>query len=157
MSTSGFVYILSNETMPGIVKVGKTRRLPTDRSSELYTTGVATPFVVEFSMYSRDVDHFELAVHVELEDYRVNKGREFFKLSIDEAILKTISVFLYDFDHDVVHADFAIDPGNHAWYTHVCGVEPPDLVQVIDMLPEASWKHAAALLYEKRVNRKEHV
>lgn len=44
----GFVYVLFNDSMPGMVKVGLTTRLPEDRSHELSNTSVPTPFKVVF-------------------------------------------------------------------------------------------------------------
>ena len=36
----GYVYILTNPSMPGLVKVGKTTNTPNQRMSELHSTGV---------------------------------------------------------------------------------------------------------------------
>jgi len=36
--TVGFVYVLTNESMPDLVKIGYTSRLTEDRAQELYTT-----------------------------------------------------------------------------------------------------------------------
>ena len=45
-----YVYVLSNESMPGHVKIGFTRSNPIDRAKQLSSsTGVASPFNVEFS------------------------------------------------------------------------------------------------------------
>jgi hypothetical protein len=45
----GYLYVLVNSSMPGLVKVGKTARSPTQRADELSgVTGVATPFIVAF-------------------------------------------------------------------------------------------------------------
>ncbi|MBF6353622.1 GIY-YIG nuclease family protein [Nocardia higoensis] len=44
--TTGFVYILTNKKMPGLVKIGMTGRLIGDRVRELYNTSVPVPFEV---------------------------------------------------------------------------------------------------------------
>jgi len=45
MNEHGIVYVLTNPTMPGLVKIGKTSRDSVmARLSELYTTGVPLPF-----------------------------------------------------------------------------------------------------------------
>jgi len=44
----GFIYVLSNEAMPGIVKVGITEKLAEDRAKKLHGTGVPLAFDVEF-------------------------------------------------------------------------------------------------------------
>jgi hypothetical protein len=44
----GFVYILSNKKMPGLVKIGCTTRPVVERTAELNSmTGVPAPFVLE--------------------------------------------------------------------------------------------------------------
>ena len=46
----GYVYILSNPVMPGLVKIGMTERENLDaRLKELYSTGVPVPFVCEYA------------------------------------------------------------------------------------------------------------
>jgi hypothetical protein len=76
----GFVYVLSNPAMPGLVKVGRTDRLPTQRAIELQTTGVPSPFVIEFAMWFPDPSRVEIIAHHELDDYRVSESREFFRV-----------------------------------------------------------------------------
>lgn len=46
--STGFVYVLSNPTMPGLIKIGMTDRLITKRVGELQSTGVALPFEIEY-------------------------------------------------------------------------------------------------------------
>lgn len=39
------VYVLTNPSMPGLVKIGKTtQKEVSERMTQLYTTGVPTPF-----------------------------------------------------------------------------------------------------------------
>lgn len=46
----GIVYILSNEAMPGLLKIGLTTRKDLSaRLRELYTTGVPVPFRCEYA------------------------------------------------------------------------------------------------------------
>jgi hypothetical protein len=86
--SSGFVYVLSNPSMPGIVKIGKTTRLPSDRASELYkqSSGVPEQFKVEFAMWTQDCDDIESCVHESLDEFRVNQSREFFSVAVFEAV-----------------------------------------------------------------------
>jgi hypothetical protein len=86
---SGYIYVLVNSAMPGLVKVGKTTRLPSDRAQELSTaTGVATPFVVAFEHAFADVDTVERLVHSEMEQrgFRESKNREFFRVASSEVV-----------------------------------------------------------------------
>lgn len=75
---SGWVYILSNESMPGLLKVGFTKNLPESRAQELYQTGLPYPFVVEYKVYTSNPYAIEQRAHRKLVEYRVAKNREFF-------------------------------------------------------------------------------
>jgi hypothetical protein len=86
---SGFLYILSNPTMPGLVKVGKTTRDPSERVKELSAaTGVPTPFLLVYYQPVEDCDYAEQWAHAELErrGYRPNSDREFFMAPVHEAV-----------------------------------------------------------------------
>jgi hypothetical protein len=86
---AGFVYVLVNSAMPGLVKVGKTSRLPADRATELSgVTGVATPFIVAFEQYFIDCEAAEEYVHTSLAraGYREAPNREFFRAPTNEVI-----------------------------------------------------------------------
>jgi hypothetical protein len=83
----GFVYVFSNPAMPGLLKIGSTEKLPTERGSQLYTTGVPEPFVLEFAMWCEHHRQVEAETHEELNDYRVASGREFFRVSVQRAII----------------------------------------------------------------------
>lgn len=150
----GFVYILVNEAMPGLVKIGKTKRMPTERSIELFTTGVPQPFVVKFALFTGDMNRLESDIHYELSDCRVSSSREFFRIGEDEAIKSLIGVFLMDFDSEIVYSDYVMDRGNLARYRHESGCYPPDVVQVIDMFTPEEWKSAYQRLLKKRESRK---
>lgn len=85
---AGFIYILSNELMPGIVKIGFTERTVAERVSELSShTGVAVPYREEESFPVTDPIMIEKAIHERLWKYRVNQNREFFRLSPNEAAI----------------------------------------------------------------------
>jgi len=146
---SGFVYLLRNETMPGLVKVGKTTRLPDDRSDDLFTTGVPAPFEVLAAVYSDDMDALERTVHEELSAVRVSDRREFFRIEPAEAIKTLMDCFLCDYDMRAVLVDEAIDPGDLNSYARICGAHPWDVRQIIDEITPAAWKAATALHKEK--------
>ncbi len=83
---TGYVYILINQSMPGLLKIGKTTRNSRDRARELSTSGVPTPFQVAFEIFSEDHEKLEHDIHRQLNDFRVATNREFFKYPIDKAI-----------------------------------------------------------------------
>lgn len=82
----GFVYVLTNVSFPGLVKVGLTFNLPEDRSSELNTTGIPTPFDVAFRATTSWPRAVEARAHELLAAYRVSPKREFFRVDTDDAI-----------------------------------------------------------------------
>jgi hypothetical protein len=85
----GYLYVLVNSSMPGLVKVGKTTRLPSERVAELSgSTGVATPFIVAFEQYFADCDAAEQYVHTELTRRRLREAanREFFRAAPNDVI-----------------------------------------------------------------------
>jgi hypothetical protein len=84
--TVGFVYVLTNESMPGLVKVGLTSSLPEDRAQDLYTTSVAEAFNVAFRTTTSRPRAVERRAHDLLNEHRINPKREFFRVSVGEAI-----------------------------------------------------------------------
>jgi hypothetical protein len=74
----GWLYILTNEGMPNLIKVGMTTRQPWERAEELSkSTGVPAPFDVSSYMCVRDVYAAERLAHYELREFRL-PNREFF-------------------------------------------------------------------------------
>lgn len=97
---SEYIYILSNPSMSGMIKVGKTTHHPNKRMSELRSTGVPTPFVLELSLCVNDCHASERAAHRALDKYRVTGDREFFKVSVRSAtklILPVIGDYTFDY------------------------------------------------------------
>lgn len=84
--TPGYVYILTNPAMPGLIKIGKTRLSPTDRAAQLHTTGVPRGFQVEYACHTPDPEAVEQAMHVAFGPRRVNDRREFFEIEPAQAI-----------------------------------------------------------------------
>jgi len=83
-----YIYILSNETMPGLVKVGFTKNKPTDRAKQINAaTGVALDFKVEWQYPCFNAHALEGEIHAYLEfnGFRVNKKKEFFNISVEQA------------------------------------------------------------------------
>jgi hypothetical protein len=80
---SGFVYFLSNPSIPNYLKIGCTRRDIESRVNELNSpTSVPTPFKIE--MYFSSTDHYgvEKSIHQVLDSYRA-PGKEFFNISME--------------------------------------------------------------------------
>lgn len=81
-----WVYVLSNPTVPNMLKIGYTKNLPEDRAKQLSNaTGVALPYKVEWAFHCYNGMSLEGEVHRYLEGSRVNDNREFFQVSLEEA------------------------------------------------------------------------
>lgn len=109
---SGHVYVLSNPAMEGIVKIGRTCKSGRSRAKELYAQGgtaIPMPFKMEFEMWCADCAQVESRVHEELEFFRVNKSREFFRLDAHKAVEAVIRVVCYDFNLHVGWRDSVVD------------------------------------------------
>lgn len=84
--SEGYVYILSNPSMPGLIKIGKTTGDPDARAAQLYVTGVPTPFVVECAVLTPDCGDLESRLHSNFSEERISPAREFFRCDISHAV-----------------------------------------------------------------------
>ena len=80
---SGIVYILTNESMPGLIKIGKTagdsQRDVQDRMRQLDNTSVPRPFVCVYAAVVANYDAVEKKLHTVFERDRIRRTREFFE------------------------------------------------------------------------------
>ena len=84
---AGIIYVLTNEAMPGLVKIGKTTQdKPQVRMDQLYTTGVPVPFDCAIAMRVEDPSAIEQALHIAFGPQRINARREFFTIAPEQAI-----------------------------------------------------------------------
>ncbi len=88
---SGFVYILSNPSMPGLIKIGYTNGSVYERAAQLNTTGVPFPYVIEYSQRVINAGKVEKELHNKFRQHRLSKNREFFELPAHEAISELMS------------------------------------------------------------------
>ncbi|MCL6612541.1 MAG: GIY-YIG nuclease family protein [Peptococcaceae bacterium] len=89
MTEKGFIYVLINPSMPGMVKIGRTSKDPQERIEELSNvTGVPTPFILIYKEFFNDCIYVEKYLHELLEDkgYRISSNKEFFNVPINEVI-----------------------------------------------------------------------
>lgn len=93
-NNSQIVYVLTNEAMPNLVKIGKTTRSDVQtRMNELYSSGVPFQFECVYAVEVDDCSVVEKALHVAFNPNRVNPKREFFSIDPEQAIaiLKLLS------------------------------------------------------------------
>ncbi len=79
------VYVLTNEAMPGFIKVGTTRNPILKRMKDLYSTGVPVPFECYYAAVVEKSKNVERRIHRAFEKFRINKNREFFELDPEAA------------------------------------------------------------------------
>jgi hypothetical protein len=77
---SGYVYVLSHELLPNLLKIGFTNRSIKERVKELSVTGLPKKFTVELYFISDNAELFEMLLHKSLRDYHYDK--EFFKVDL---------------------------------------------------------------------------
>lgn len=82
----GYVYVLTNDAMPGLVKVGRTSRDVDMRASELWQTGVPEKFDVFWSCKTPDCVQLEAYAHGDLRKCRVSMSREFFRADPEHVV-----------------------------------------------------------------------
>lgn len=82
-----WIYVLSNPSMPGLLKIGYTKNSPEERAVQISrSTGVAVPFEVAYAFKCHEGQFLEEEVHAKLDQYRVSNNREFFKMDLETAI-----------------------------------------------------------------------
>ena len=111
----GYVYILINPSLKGLLKIGQTKKDPEERAKEVSQgTGVPTPYIVAFKEEFNDCELAERMIHIMLEEEgcRVSKNREFFEAEISDIIRKILRLKEYflnkeenDLDDDVDFSD----------------------------------------------------
>ena len=74
------VYILTNESMPGYIKIGRTETSVPQRMSELDKTSMPLPFQCYYAARVDDYARVEKTLHTAFADHRVRQSREFFKM-----------------------------------------------------------------------------
>ncbi len=90
----GHVYFLENPVMPGLIKIGFTTTSLEQRLSELNTTGVPEDFIVGASFYVCDAETCEKALHALFSQHRIRDQREFFRLSLKEALDQSLTTVM---------------------------------------------------------------
>ena len=85
MLIRGWVYVMTNQAMPGLVKVGFTLKDPALRAAELTHTNNPHSFLVAYEALVQEPEPIERKVHAKLQQYR--EGREWFKCTVEVAVV----------------------------------------------------------------------
>lgn len=128
--TKGYVYILQNKHMPGLIKVGMTQRCVNARAEELYQTGVPGRFEVYSFVSSPDCRELERRVHESLSVFRLSGDREFFQCDasdattvLDQLHIEQVEEFVSEFTetHTLVEDLSFVDPSSLAIIGYILG------------------------------------
>lgn len=96
-SKAGWLYVISSPSLPGLVKLGCTRRLnPALRVRELSSSSLPEPFKAHCFVFSDDCFELENNIHKYFDKERVNPDREFFRIEPKEAIDVLKEIFNVD-------------------------------------------------------------
>lgn len=86
-SIVGYIYILTNPTMPGLVKIGYADDVPS-RMKSLYNTSVAAPFEC-YAMYGIENRLLDKTLHNLIDgfdpDLRMTENREYYRMAPERA------------------------------------------------------------------------
>lgn len=104
------VYVLTNATMPGLVKIGRTSQIDANvRITQVYTTGVPVPFTLEYAAKVANGQEVETALHTAFAPHRINPSREFFELDPEQAIAILRLLHTEDATPEVIQQPTGID------------------------------------------------
>jgi len=83
------IYVLTNEAMPGLVKIGSTEGESVEsRITQLSgASGVPLPFECYFAAEVKDCGKLEKTLHQLFSESRINPKREFFKVDPEKVVL----------------------------------------------------------------------
>lgn len=164
--SQGYVYILSNPAMPGLVKIGRTTRSAQARANELYQTGVPAPFKVECEVKTPDCDELEAIVHGAFLDKRYANDREFFEVEIDDAkraitdaLREQVEEWLHEFlpEQTLTDTDLLIDPGNILLLASDIGADAEDVAIALNDIRADEFRPALDRWLKRRAGRKANV
>ena len=88
----GIIYILTNDSMPGLIKIGITNRPIRERLKELDSTELPTPFNLYYAIEIDNYKQKEKLIHKAYAKDRIRLNREFFKVEPENAtaLLKAV-------------------------------------------------------------------
>ena len=96
-SKAGWLYVISSPSLPGLVKLGCTRRLnPALRVRELSSSSLPEPYHAHCFVFSDNCFELENNIHKYFDKERVNPDREFFRIEPKEAINVLKEIFNVD-------------------------------------------------------------
>lgn len=142
--SKGYVYILRNECMPGLVKIGRTTRSVEARAKEISDgTGVPMAFEIVDSFLFPDCELGELQAHEKLHEKRLSTNREFFHAGPFDAVQvvedlqrEMVEAWVEDFipDQILIPGEFFFDVATLAEAAHPFQIQTVELVSALEFL-----------------------
>ena len=106
MNETGIIYILTNESMPGLIKIGSTKDIK-ERLKSLDKTGVPTPFKLYYAIEIENYKQKERQLHQGYAKDRVRPNREFFRIEPENATAMLKALGGKEIDNNYI--DISID------------------------------------------------
>ncbi len=82
----GYVYVMTNKSVRGLVKIGKTKHPPHQRAKGLDRAQLPYSYEVRHFVRVPDPHRVEKEVQARLAEFRETRGHEWFRCSIEDAI-----------------------------------------------------------------------
>lgn len=102
----GYVYVLYNPAMEGMVKIGQTKDSSETRAAKLsQASGVPTAFLVVYDERVLDCEEVERRLHSRFAGVRVRPRREFFRVSVKDAV-KALQQLAVEFKDESENKDY---------------------------------------------------
>lgn len=132
----GYVYVLINEAMPGLVKIGRSQTAAAGRARTMYRgdTGVPLPFDIYFECMFDDCVSGEQSIHEELDCFRINPKREFFRMNPEDAAVAVLRVRAYDAQCTVQLIDMTVDEPTIHTFANDLQEHPFNIVMAIEFM-----------------------
>lgn len=142
----GYIYIIANDSIHNQVKVGYTTRTPEERASDLYqnNSGISHHYRVLYAIaidefylreqYNNQTDRsilqrLEQEIHQELDQWRINQRREWFRVSNGRELSQVVKVIRRLANS---YARYQISHNRLADYQFSSGVSAPGLRQDLE-------------------------
>lgn len=128
------IYVLTNEAMPGLVKIGLTGDSVESRMAQLSAVpGVPLPFECYYAAEVDDMNRVEKILHQLFSEHRVNTKREFFKMDPEKAVL-ALSIGKF---HEITPGEVVADAEEQAALAKVKSRRPRLKLSAIGIQPGA--------------------
>lgn len=83
--SDGYVYVISNPSLPSnLVKIGFTKRDPSERLKELDQAGLPTEYVEHYRIHTANPRELEQRLHDHFDKKRLRDDKEFFSVTPQE-------------------------------------------------------------------------